>query len=166
MTLSTLFLIILLGVGATIVMDLWALFLKFCGQHTLNFSMVGRWVGHMAHGQFMHKPSVAQSDKIPAENALGWVVHYAIGIVFAFIFIFIYGNSWFLAPTFLPALIWGIVTVVAPYFFMQPCMGAGIAASKTPNPNKARLMSLLSHSAFGIGIYLTGLILLPFITHF
>lgn len=166
MTLSTLSLIIILGVGSTIVMDLWALLLRLCGQQTLNFSMVGRWVGHMAHGQFIHRPSVAQSKKIPAENALGWVVHYAIGVVFAFIFIVMCGESWFLAPTFLPALIWGIITVVAPYFFMQPCMGAGIAASKTPNPNKARLMSLLSHSAFGIGIYLTGLILLPFITHF
>lgn len=166
MTLSTLSLIIILGVGSTIVMDLWALLLRFFGQQTLNFSMVGRWVGHMAHGQFIHRPSVAQSKKIPAENALGWVVHYAIGVVFAFIFIVMCGESWFLAPTFLPALIWGIITVVAPYFFMQPCMGAGIAASKTPNPNKARLMSLLSHGAFGLGIYFTGLILLPFLAYF
>jgi hypothetical protein len=36
---------------------------------------------------------------------------------------------------------------------MQPGMGAGIAASKTPNPNAARLRSILAHTAFGIGLY-------------
>ena len=39
---------------------------------------------------------------------------------------------------------------------MQPGMGAGIAASRTPAPNKARLQSLLNHGVFGVGLYIGG----------
>ncbi|WP_264346966.1 DUF2938 domain-containing protein [Rheinheimera sp. MM224] len=41
---------------------------------------------------------------------------------------------------------------------MQPALGSGIAASKTPSPAKARLKSLLTHSVFGLGLYLSGLL--------
>ncbi|MEZ2893075.1 MULTISPECIES: DUF2938 domain-containing protein [Providencia] len=166
MNLSMVFLTVLLGVGATIVMDLWALILKLCGQPTLNFSLVGRWVGHMANGQFIHQPSIAQKENIPAENALGWGVHYATGIIFAFLFIFLFGETWFTSPILWPALFFGVITVVAPYFIIQPAMGAGIAASKTLNPSKARLMSLLSHGVFGLGLYLTALVLQPLLIYF
>ncbi|HHQ2585175.1 DUF2938 domain-containing protein [Providencia rettgeri] len=166
MTLSMIFLTVLLGVGATIVMDVWALILKLAGQPTLNFSLVGRWVGHMANGQFIHRPSIAQKEQIPAENALGWGVHYATGIIFAFIFVFLFGETWFTSPILWPALFFCVITVAAPYFIMQPAMGAGIAASRTPNPNKARLMSLLSHSVFGVGLYLTALVLQLLLIYF
>lgn len=166
MTLSIVFLTFLLGVGATIVMDIWALILKLCGQPTLNFSLVGRWVGYMINEQFIHRPSIVQKARIPAENALGWGVHYATGIIFAFIFVLLMGETWLRAPTLFPALFFGVITVAAPYFIMQPAMGAGFAGSKTPNPNKARLMSLLSHSAFGLGLYLTGLALQPLLVYF
>ncbi|MEX6156198.1 DUF2938 domain-containing protein [Providencia manganoxydans] len=165
MTLSTVFLTFLLGVGATIVMDLWAFILKLCGQQTLNFSLVGRWVGYMFDGQFIHRPSIAQKEKISVEKALGWGVHYATGVIFAFIFVFLLGETWLTSPVLWPALFFGIITVAAPYFIMQPAMGAGVAASRVPNPNKARLMSLLSHSIFGLGLYLTGLVLKPLLAY-
>jgi hypothetical protein len=38
---------------------------------------------------------------------------------------------------------------------MQPAMGVGLASSKAPKPNLARLRSLLAHTAFGIGLYLS-----------
>jgi Protein of unknown function (DUF2938) len=50
-------------------------------------------------------------------------------------------------------LIVGLLTLVAPFFIMQPGMGAGIAASKTPNPNVARRRSVVAHTVFGIGLY-------------
>jgi len=54
-----------------------------------------------------------------------------------------------------PALAVGIGTVAAPFFLMQPGMGAGIAASRTPRPNAARLQSLLTHAVFGLGLYVS-----------
>ena len=34
-------------------------------------------------------------------------------------------------------------------------MGAGIAASRTPRPNAARLQSLVTHAVFGLGLFAT-----------
>ena len=48
----------------------------------------------------------------------------------------------------------GVVTVLAPFLIMQPGMGAGIAASRTPRPGAARLQSLITHAVFGFGLYL------------
>jgi Protein of unknown function (DUF2938) len=39
---------------------------------------------------------------------------------------------------------------------MQPGMGAGIAASRTPRPAVARLHSLVTHGIFGLGLYAAG----------
>jgi hypothetical protein len=41
---------------------------------------------------------------------------------------------------------------------MQPGMGMGIAASKTPNPKAARLKSIVSHTVYGIGLYSSALL--------
>ena len=60
------------------------------------------------------------------------------------------------------ALLVGVVTVAAPFLLMQPGMGAGIAASRTPRPAIARVHSLLNHLAFGAGLYLSALLLQAF----
>jgi hypothetical protein len=53
-------------------------------------------------------------------------------------------------------LIVGLGSVAAPFLLMQPGMGAGIAASRTPRPTAARLRSLVTHGIFGLGLYATG----------
>ena len=55
-----------------------------------------------------------------------------------------------------PAAQLGLGTVVAPFLVMQPAMGAGVAASRTPNPAAARLQSLVTHAVFGLGLYAGG----------
>jgi hypothetical protein len=39
---------------------------------------------------------------------------------------------------------------------MQPAMGAGIAAGRTPRPWMARVHSVLTHGVFGLGLYVAG----------
>jgi hypothetical protein len=48
--------------------------------------------------------------------------------------------------------------VVAPLFVMQPAMGSGFAASKTPTPLKNCLRSLANHTVFGLGLYASALL--------
>jgi hypothetical protein len=55
------------------------------------------------------------------------------------------------------ALLYGIGTVVFPFFIMQPSLGLGVAASKTAKPMQARLKSLVTHTVFGVGLYLCAL---------
>ncbi|MGF6172599.1 DUF2938 domain-containing protein [Ensifer sp. 4252] len=149
----------LIGIGATAVMDLWAVALKrLLDMPSLDYGMVGRWIGHFPQGRFMHQRIVAAAP-VRGERLIGWTAHYAIGIVFAGLLLLIWGHDWATRPTLGPALIIGLMTVVAPFFLMQPGMGAGIAASKTPSPNIARLRSLLAHAIFGLGLYLSALVL-------
>jgi len=42
---------------------------------------------------------------------------------------------------------------------MQPAMGAGFAASRTPAPMKNRIRSVANHAVFGLGLYLSAVIL-------
>ncbi|MEO8305036.1 MAG: DUF2938 family protein [Betaproteobacteria bacterium] len=62
-------------------------------------------------------------------------------------------GSWLARPTLLPALLFGVGTVLVPYVVMQPSFGLGIASSRTPHPMQARLKGLMAHTAFGVGLY-------------
>ena len=55
------------------------------------------------------------------------------------------------------SMLYGICTVVFPLFIMQPSFGLGIAASRTPNPTQVRLKSLVTHTVFGVGLYVCAL---------
>ncbi|WP_259782478.1 DUF2938 domain-containing protein [Aestuariispira ectoiniformans] len=147
-----------IGVGATLVMDFWALGQKsFFNIPSLNYAMVGRWLGNMARGNFAHA-NIGAARPVAGEAVIGWSAHYIIGVVFAAVLLRLAGIDWALEPSFLPAFGFGLVTVVMPFFVMQPAFGFGIAASKTPAPNTARLRSLIAHGSFGLGLYLAALL--------
>lgn len=143
----------LIGIGATAVMDVWLFALARLGVPTSSFGLVGRWVGHFPSGRFVH-PAIGKSAPVRGELALGWLTHYVIGIVYSAAFVALLGAEWVREPRLLPALVFGLVTVAAPWFLMQPAMGAGIAASKTSTPLANNLRSLSNHAAFGLGLYL------------
>lgn len=150
---------VIIGIGATLVMDAWGLVRKqLLGIPPADYGLVGRWLGHMKQGRFRHE-RIAAASPVPAERLLGWGAHYLIGVVFALLLVAMCGAEWLRQPTLLPALVWGIVTVAAPFLLMQPGMGAGVAASRTPRPNAARLQSLITHSVFGLGLYGSALLL-------
>lgn len=149
---------ILIGLGATLITDLWALFLKHAFKIAApNYCLVGRWLRYMPEGIFGHSNIVTTPQK-SAECAVGWIAHYMIGITFTIIFVAFVGNNWLQHPTLIPAIVFGVVTVSAPFFIMQPAFGLGLAASKTSNPTQARLRSLMNHTAFGISLYLSALL--------
>src|SRR5687767_14541483 len=148
---------VVIGIGATLLMDLWNLLLKRTfGMPSLDYCLLGRWLLHMPSGRFRHT-SIAAAPQKSSECTVGWVAHYTIGIMFALIFVVLTAGDWLARPTLLPALLYGIATVVFPFFIMQPSLGLGIAASRTPSPAQARLKSLATHTVFGIGLYVSAL---------
>jgi hypothetical protein len=148
---------IAIGIGATLIMDLWNLFLKRTFSiPSLSYCLLGRWLRHMPGGTFRHA-SIAAAPQKPFECTVGWIAHYTIGVVFALVFVVLASGDWLARPTLLPALLYGIGTLVFPFFILHPSLGFGIAASRTPKPMQARLKSLVTHTIFGVGLYLCAL---------
>jgi hypothetical protein len=149
---------ILIGLGATLTFDLWVLFLERAFKIApSNICFIGRWLRTMPEGTFRHS-NIASSPPKSAECAVGWIAHYVTGVTFALAFVALAGSGWLRHPTPLPAIAFGVVTVVMPFFIMQPAFGFGFAASKASNPAQARLRSLMNHTAFGAGLYLFALL--------
>ena len=146
-----------IGIGATLFMDLWALFLKRAfNVPPGNYCLVGRWLCYMPEGRFVHA-SIANAPPKRSECVVGWIAHYVIGVAYALGLIAIVSVSWLARPTVLPALLFGVGSVLVPFLVMHPSFGLGIAASKAPSPTQARVRSLMAHASFGVGLYICAL---------
>lgn len=147
---------VVMGVTGSALMDVWSAALRRFGIPTLDYRLLGRWIGHFPQGRITHD-RIAAAAPVAGEAALGWVAHYAIGVTFAFLLLALVGRDWLASPTIAPALAVGLATIVAPWFVMQPAMGAGIAGSKSPNPAATRARNLGTHAVYGIGLYAAAL---------
>ena len=149
----------IIGIGGTVALDLWAALLqRVFGTPATNWAMVGRWLAHMREGQFVHE-SIGAASPVRGELALGWFFHYAIGIAYGFLLIAWQGAAWLQQPTAIAAVVLSLALLVAPYFVMMPGLGLGVAGAKTPKPNVTRVKSVMAHTAFGLGMYLSALLL-------
>lgn len=140
---------VLVGVGATAVTDLWSVARwRLFGIAPPDFGLVGRWIAHLPRGRFRHA-SIAATPVVRGERLIGWLAHYLIGIAFAGILLALWGVEWIWQPRLGPALFVGAGTVVAPLFLMQPGMGHAFSARRA-------MHSLVTHLVFGVGLYLAG----------
>jgi hypothetical protein len=130
---------------------------RLLGVAPPNYAMVGRWIAHLARGNVRHA-AIARAAPVTGELAIGWAAHYAIGIGFALLLPALFGTHWIRQPTLIPALLVGVGTVLAPFLVMQPAMGAGFAASRTPRPGSARGQSLVTHFVFGLGLFVSAIL--------
>lgn len=143
---------VVIGLGATAVIDIWALGLRRLGVASLQMALLGRWLGHLLRGRWAHD-SIAAATPMRGERLIGWFAHYAIGVTFAVLLLSLVGLTWARAPSLWPPLIVGLATVVAPLFVLQPAIGAGVASAKTPRPLFNALKSVATHAVFGVGMY-------------
>ena len=149
----------LIGAGGAALMDAWALVARRAfNVQGLDYAMLGRWIGHFPRGRFFHD-RITTAHPVRGERPLGWAAHYSIGIAFAYLLLALFGADWATAPTIGPAMAIGLGTILAPWFVMQPAMGAGVAASRTPSPAAARLRNLATHTVYGLGLYASAVVL-------
>ncbi len=147
-----------LGAGATALMDLWLMGLRRAGVATLDFALLGRWAGHLLQGRWRHE-SIAKAGAVRGERVLGWFVHYAVGLLFAALLLAWQGPAWLDAPRLAPALLLGLATVAAPLLLLQPAMGAGLAGRRKGPVGPNVLRSAANHLVFGLGLYLSALVI-------
>jgi hypothetical protein len=144
---------LVVGTIATLATDLWLWLLQIVGVPPANWALVGRWVAWMPRGVFVHRP-IAATPSIRGELAIGWGFHYAVGIAYAALYLAISRSVLASGPTLISALVFAIALLVVPWFVMQPALGLGFFASKTPRPSVTRIISISGHAAFGVGLYL------------
>lgn len=143
---------ILIGAGATAFLDIASMLrTRFFNEPAPNYGLVGRWLAHAAGGQATHD-AIAKATVVEGERLIGWTAHYLIGVGFAALLLMLW-PGWATAPTLAPAMLVGVGSVFAPFLIMQPGMGAGFFAARTPDPNAARMRSFITHALFGLGLY-------------
>jgi len=102
--------------------------------------------------------SIAAAAPIRHELAIGWIGHYVTGVSYGLIYMLVVTIGLDTTPTFVSALIFGLVTLVAPWLVMQPGMGAGVFASNLPNAGIVRFVNLTMHIVFGVSLYFAWLL--------
>jgi len=144
---------IVAGIFATIVLDIWQRILRATtGLPVTNWGIVGRWFGHMPHGRFVHA-AIAEVEPIAGEVAIGWIMHYLIGVLYGVVYVGLIVVVLSGVPTLLNGLLFGLASVVIPWFLMQPALGLGAMGSKAPNPNIPRYSALAAHCIYGVALY-------------
>ena len=142
---------IVVGIGATLLVVAWSVVLRMAFDiRSLDYCLLGRWLRHMP--ATMRHENIAHAPARRHECATGWLAHYAIGVSLTIAFVLV-SDGWLARPTLMPALSWGVATVIFPLLVMQPALGFGVASSRTRFPARARVKSLLTHVVFGCGIY-------------
>lgn len=149
---------IIVGVIAIVALDLWQLALKLLfGVPGGNWAQVGRWVSHFTRGRLYHR-AIGEAEPFRYEAATGWIVHYGTGVIYAAIYLILMRDFLDREPGLLSSVLFGLATLAAPWLLMQPGMGLGIAARNAEAPWAVRGKNLMTHTVFGLGLYLGVLI--------
>ncbi len=155
---------ILMGVFATLFMDVLAISLARAKviHPPIGPEAVGRWTLYMFKGTFVHN-DIHKTPALRNEKTAALVSHYLIGIALAGVYLWL---EW-LMPTireqlWMP-LVFGIATVVLPWFWLYPSMGLGVIASKVSKRSPYITTSLVNHTDFGLGMMIWVVLLRRFI---
>ena len=144
------FLIIsIVGILACVVLDLWQRFLfLFFKIPPSNWAMVGRWLLLFLKSMLWVQRDLSEQSPVKNELYIGWGFHYAVAILYALLFFFLFKEG-VVTLSLRDGVVFGIISVIVPWFFFMPAMGAGIFANKTPNPILACVLALIAHTIFG-----------------
>lgn len=144
---------VIAGIVATAIADLWQQLLKHgAGLPIANWRLIGRWVGTMPRGAFIHAP-IAASPPVDGERGIGWAFHYAVGIAYAALYAVIVRAMPDAGLSLTSALLFGAATLLAPWFLLQPALGFGVMARRLANRRAVFWVTVTTHLVFGLGLY-------------
>jgi hypothetical protein len=146
---------ILMGIFATVVMDLFTGYLirRNYIHPAIEPEAVGRWVLYMFRGKFIHK-NISETPELNKERTWSLISHYLIGIFLSGIYLLLAFRSTFFHNYIWMAFVFGVATVILPWFWLFPSMGFGFLALKSPDRSQIIRTSLVNHTNFGVGLLL------------
>ncbi|TKI02485.1 DUF2938 family protein [Martelella alba] len=118
------FFTLFVGIGSTIVLDLWAVIAARIGwMPGTHWPSVGRWLLGLSSGRLVIDRANSSSHTI-TESTLGWSFHYLVGIVYAAMFPLFWGEDFISIPTIFPFFLIGVViSTLAGLVILMPGMG-------------------------------------------
>ena len=142
---------IIAGIFCCIAMDIWQriLFLT-CNIPPSNWSTAGRWFIMLISKKIIVNQNLDHENSVKYELQIGWAFHYFVAIVYGFTYYFFLEFFVILDTSILSGLIFGLISVIVPWFFFLPVTGKGFMGNKTPNPTLTKLLSTSSHVILGI----------------
>ena len=127
------FKLILVSVLSVAAIDVWQrLFYKLGGLPPTNWKLTGRWLLVLLRERIVFNKSLSNTPAVTGEAAAGWVLHYAVGGVYVLVYYVLWKYVSLLTPTLSDGLVFGVISIVVPWFFFMPAMGAGLCARHTP----------------------------------
>ena len=144
--------ILLAGIFGMIMMDLLNLIFSRIGIISkIEVFMIGRMASGWIHGRFFYNHP-EEMIKVEHEVLFGYFTHILIGISLAVPFIF--GWNFLIGgiPNFLGAILYGMLTTSASWFYTYPSIGLGVFGLKSSEGFKAAFSSLVNHLFYGIGL--------------
>ena len=144
--------IVIIGIVSCVVMDLWQRLLKLLYSiNPSDWSVVGRWFVLVVSDRQIYNPTIDQVAPIKNELMIGWIVHYSVAILYS-IFFYILLENGICTASLINGIIFGLISVVVPWFFFMPVLGKGFLGMKTPSPLMACSLAVGSHIAIGASI--------------
>jgi len=101
----------------------------------------------------VHRP-IADTAAVDGELALGWSLHYLIGLVYGFAYVGLMVYGFETPPSLLNGFVFGACSVVIPWFILQPGLGIGVMGRRAPKPLVPLLNALANHIVYGIALFI------------
>jgi len=146
---------ILMGVFATFFMDLFAGFLlkRHCIHSFMTPESLGRWFIYMFKGKFIHT-DIRNTPPLRNEKLGYYVSHYLIGVALAGIYLILELKIQTFQEHVWMALVFGLLTVIFPWFWLLPSVGLGFLAAKSSKRMLILRTNLINHTNFGLGLFI------------
>jgi len=140
------------GVLGTLAMDLLNNLVARTGVFLkIDVAMIGRMAAGWTQGRFRYgHPD--EMEPVTNEMVYGYLAHFAIGVSFSIPFVLGW-DLWVGGPASpLWAVLYGIATTTASFFFVYPSMGLGVFGRRSPERIKAFITPLANHFFYGVGL--------------
>jgi uncharacterized membrane protein YeaQ/YmgE (transglycosylase-associated protein family) len=140
------------GVLGTVAMDLLNNLVARTGMFLkIDVGMIGRMAVGWTRGRFRYGHP-GEMEQVADEILYGYVTHCAIGVGLAVPYVL--GWDVFIGGPASPvwALVYGVATTGASYFFVYPSMGLGMFGRRSPEGVRAVLSPLANHFFYGVGL--------------
>ena len=142
------------GIIATVLFDIYQIALNYAyGINKTKWNLVGRYFIGLKNNTYFREDLINDSSE-KYELIYGYLIHYAIGIIFGFFYILI-NIIIFEEPSILIALVFGFTTILVIWCIMMPfAYNLGFFASKSDEKYQLIVQGLLAHFVFGTGLFI------------